>query len=774
MRKNNRIVFLMTMLMCCLFIGVATVLYCPSAAGSDTVVSGKTDDGEFAGATLLTSENIKTADDLKAILAANPDGHFIFGEDIDLGGSVLVGNLDFRGILDGKGYTLKNFELNYNGGSDNGWNAYLFNSNAGTIKNIKLIMSAKDTPNNILALIKDNRGVLENIYVDFTLNETISGEYRQIASLVNKNDGGTIKNCIINMHFAKDCAAGLLASAAYYNLNNGTVQHCYAVNHGKNVPMIMWQWGVANNNAVFYTMSELVESISSFSASDGWSKYWKIVNGAAEMGSVETNNDINTLIVLNAYNTGFGKNEDERVNIYAVAEFSELFGEMTGEAPEIIYSDSTNGLKEYGNYFILGKELAFEDGHGTEELTTDTGYIIKKESGNIYLYGKTGYGTLNAVYGLFSQAFGLEFYTDAVYDCERGDFRYSKVNDEIFNPSIDYNWAMDGALTYIPENATDPNWKYQHRLGFVNSWQITAGSFHNFLAVLPPDIYSEEHPEWYTTTMAIDSGKEFMTLSLTDGGEEMASVVAQYIYNDIKREEEKGVWKSIFFFGPPDQMGWSETEKSKALKMQYGANSAEYILFMNKVAKILDERYSFGREIKLCMMAYNCVSEAPDYDNSLDFYDGGEISLNVMFAPIEMNMYRAMNDDSAAGKQYGKTNEYYHRQLEKWKLFGGEVYFWRYSAYYDNFFVPLDSISNMQSSYRFIARQGVKHFLDLGVTGDENATDFAALKIYLKSKLAKNVNCDVEELIKNFCNAYYGAGGEKMYELLTAERSWYR
>ena len=343
----------------------------------------------------------------------------------------------------------------------------------------------------------------------------------------------------------------------------------------------------------------------------------------------------------------------------------------------------------------------------------------------------------------------------------------------VFNPSIDYNWAYDGALTCLNE-AGQPNWEYQHRLGFVNSWQILGSGWHSFLTVLPKSEYGAAHPQWYRDEVSTDGNNtQFTTLNLAYNNFEMARFVADNIYALILYDESESNYKSVYAFGPPDIRGWSTSDESNAIKSEYGTNSAEYILFMNKVAEFLENK-SLTRNIKLAMLAYNNVYEAPEYNENLKFYKGLKVSLGVMIAPIEANMYRSLSDGTAAGNKFGYMNAYYYNQLMNWKQFGGEIYFWRYSAYFDNYFVPLDSISNMRETYRLLAENGVSQYIDLGQVGDETATDWSALKIYLKGQLAKTVNADVNTLIEDFCKAYYGAGWENMISLLSAEQSRYK
>ncbi len=456
---------------------------------------------------------------------------------------------------------------------------------------------------------------------------------------------------------------------------------------------------------------------------------------------------------------------------FAVEDFVYFYKLVTGKELSITYVNGTDSLDDNESYFILGKALAENKSLSFDGLYTDTGYKIQKGDKGVYIYGNTEYGTLNGVYALLKQLFGLEIYTDEVFTYDGTVFDYFAIENVTFNPSLDNVWAMDGAIS--SNDSGTVNMTYQRRMGYVNSWQVYGGTPHNFLDAVPYETYGSAHPEWYYETTATDSGDKFVTLCLASGGDEMAEIVAGYVYDRVIREDAARNVKDFIFFGPPDRRGWCNCSLSESLKTTHGSYAGEYVAFMNKVAEIFDRQYALSRKIKIYMMAYNAVLDAPTYSEELKFFSSDKVSLGVMFAPIESSFYRAITDDTANGP-YGKKNAYYLTQLQKWKAFGGEVSVWKYSAQFDNYFVPVDTFTNMQATYKKYAEFGLDYFADQGVSGTINATNFNALKIYLKSKLAKDVNADTETLIQNFCNAYYGAGGTEMYNLIRAEREWYK
>ena len=713
--------------------------------------------------TVLTQADVAN---FKTLLNGS-SGSFVLGEDLDFGNAQTAGVIDFKGILDGNGHSLKNLLIHYDA-RDDGWASYLFSKNSGTIKNLGVYYTINANSSHD-SFIYQNEGIVSNVFVSVTFN---GNDGWTLGTIVNENNGGTVENCVVVLDSASKGTAQLGSIVGVDRLS--TIKNCYAVTNGKissgNPYVVRDADGVVSNCANYATIDELAAAVE-LTEENGWNQAYVGSLFAEILALQNANNEITSLAVLNR---GEAFCEEDRASDFAAEDLRYYFQLITGRTLTVKTVSNLTELESGKKYFILGSELAVAASLSFSELTTETGYIIHKTENGVFLYGNTAYGTLNAVYALLNQAFGLEIYTDTVYTFDKDDFEYSRIAAHtVFNPSIDKLWAQDGSLTYGTD--TQPvNFAYQRRLGFVNSWQEVNGSYHNFLDIIPKATYGAEHPSWFVTATATDTKQSFDTLCLASGGNEMAEIVAKYARDNIIYQDSTGNVKDIFVFGQPDRRGWCTCSASESLKSKYGANSAEYILFMNKVAKIFDERYSaeVGRKITFMIMAYNLALEAPSQNLAeVKLYNTGNAEVAAMVAMIEGNSYRKLEDDVLSNK-YGNSNRYFLNQYNAWQNLG-KAYFWRYSAYFDNYFVPLDTISNMQASYKALAERGTTVLVDQGMSGTDTETNFNALKIYLKSKLAKNVNADVETLIQNFCNAYYGAGGAKMYEFLTVYRAWY-
>ncbi len=811
--------------------------------------------------TELNMTNAGTVAALKALLNATPDGHFILTSDIDLGGEAWVGATDFAGTLDGQGYSIKNFNINYNAGSDNGYNSYLFNSNSGTIKNIGFVYNMTALNNNKGAIILTNTGTLENIYVDCTLKTSISSVWYQVGSLTHTNQGN-MNNVIAKLKLDDGITVtqnndgiktfGVITS---YNNESGVMTNCYAINDD-NLPYAMYPWATqtdvkiessaskitslpeangwntdiweAKDSTVYFNGTPLSTPMVSLAASadatyhidlsgvqgtisaltvNGTDRLSALsgttlnlpVNGvgAAVQNVVVTTTDgkiynltvncsdlIDTILIKSDYYAGytnasaFGNSEAETMFMRALNDFVALYKEFTGidVVVKSAYGGANNGgyvnsstgdtsgnINYSNNTLVLGRYMAETAGVYDETgLTTDTGYKAVKYKNSTFVYGKTEFGTANALYDILKTQYGVEFYSADVYTHTENTtpIKLGAIT-ELFNPSIDYNWAIDGDMyTYNADGTRNINYKALLRLGFINSWAIQNAGYHDSTNLLDGQNTASDWIKNLTSDVETSfKNLNWAATSTNSDGKTLAQVVAEVMAGKINAAKAE---TKIFFIGVPDHVPESQSS--------YGTTD-QYLAFVNAVAKELEGLITRAGKIELVMMAYAGTTTAPT--GTTKFYNGTKVDVKVMYAPIRMLQNYDANNDEYTNPD-GMTVKDFMDNYEAWKKLGdkGDVYVWNYSATFGNFFMPTDTIDHMLSQYQAFVGSGIDHMMNQGYQLSPVQTNFAALKTYLKGQLAKNVNMTAEQydqLIRDFCNAYYGAAGEIMYDLLKME-----
>jgi len=181
---------------------------------------------------------ITTVEEFRTLLAADPAGKFKLGNNIDFKGEY-VAKVDatalvatFSGELDGQGYAIYNMSL------PGGWNGHsLFNVNTGTIKNIAFINVVNSPICTNSGIIGDNKGLIENVYVDFVI-KTDGREYGFSGVIAGYSGIGVMRNCVTNLRLsdglsvAPEFQGSIIGNA---NAWLGEMHHCYSLVHNTGV-----------------------------------------------------------------------------------------------------------------------------------------------------------------------------------------------------------------------------------------------------------------------------------------------------------------------------------------------------------------------------------------------------------------------------------------------------------------------------------------------------------------------------------------------------------
>ncbi len=223
---------------------------------SDITKSGEdystfNDNWEFTNAQIRFNDNIvvidvtqdeyiyiSTIEDWYTLIPANPDGKYKLSNDIDFNGAWITNGAHatltskFTGELDGCGYALRNGKM------PGGWAGHaIFDYNEGYIHNIAFINIIGHTLTTQNALININRGIIENLYVDFVLTtSTYTSTYNGVVATfadnqLSKDKPSEIRNCIVNVRLGDGQTlppnqGSIVGKAGGWT---GYVKNCYAI-----------------------------------------------------------------------------------------------------------------------------------------------------------------------------------------------------------------------------------------------------------------------------------------------------------------------------------------------------------------------------------------------------------------------------------------------------------------------------------------------------------------------------------------------------------------
>ncbi len=239
----------------------------------------------------LNQHNAGTPAQFAAVVADNADKYIVLDGDLNWSGNGtdnLFGNTyseyttvmaiaNFRGVLDGQGHIISDFRLGHSG-SDN--TSAMFLKNSGVIRNMGFIYTLTTANSAHTGLVYDNVGVVENVFVDVTVNAR-SWSTGTIAGI----NTGTVRNCIAVVNEASTGKDGHLAGIVGA-FRGGRIANCYAVGNGHTTTADAYTERFSgmfvSDYAQFTNNNGLLAAVRAFSGD--WAGCWTVAEEGIKFG----------------------------------------------------------------------------------------------------------------------------------------------------------------------------------------------------------------------------------------------------------------------------------------------------------------------------------------------------------------------------------------------------------------------------------------------------------------------------------------------------------
>jgi hypothetical protein len=244
----------------------------------------------------------------------------------------------------------------------------------------------------------------------------------------------------------------------------------------------------------------------------------------------------------------------------------------------------------------------------------------------------------------------------------------------------------------------------------------------------------EQHPEWFGQDRTGKRRREKNFIFCTSNPQAVNYLIGNLIeYVNARREIQ------IFDLWPPDAGMWCQCDACAKL----GSPSQRQAILVNQMKERLR---AIRPDLRLEVLAY-LTSITPPEQVKLD----KDVLLD--FCPISQQ-FDFQIDDPAAPK-----NAQYFAGLKAWRAhFDGEISIYSYYRKYAWDSLPVLIPHYMQKDLQFYARLPVQ-----GVSSYSEPGDWATYELnhYVLARLACDPDADVDTLMKQFCDARYGAESNK-------------
>ena len=419
-----------------------------------------------------------------------------------------------------------------------------------------------------------------------------------------------------------------------------------------------------------------------------------------------------------------------------------------------------NQVVSDGRVFVVGRsdvifhvgDTAFARGKGlgTDSLA-DEEWAIRTYGQDVVLNGGGSRGCLYAVYHFLEDQVGVRWWSDDEQDVPSVERLELPVLNRRGRPALRFREIYRGkphrehALTQV-RNYQNGGCEWPH-IPVEYGGAILYGPpkhCHTWCNYFPYEQDGKDHPDWFSSwkgSRRPEDHWEGIQLCLTN--DELAEEFKRRLLARIASEYEKAAKNGtlpplLYDVSMNDSHSYCTCEKCAAETERYG-HSGRQIRFFNKLAAAVAEKYP---DVFITMLAYYGAEPPPK---------GGVVAAKNL-------VVKYCNTRQNQAAQFGEeSNSETRKLLESWQGKAPNMFIWDYATTFRQAFVR-----GMPYPSEFTIGSKVRKFIECGVTGIftehefEDIGDMWELKYYVMRKLYEDPSRDNVDLVKSFCNEYYG------------------
>lgn len=380
----------------------------------------------------------------------------------------------------------------------------------------------------------------------------------------------------------------------------------------------------------------------------------------------------------------------------------------------------------------------------------DEEWIIRSDGRDWVLVGGRPRGTLYAVYRFLEGEVGVHWWN--AFEEHVPKKRELSVDPQNLHgePAFEYrdSHVIDGERVFCARSRLNGrSTGIPARFGGRIAVGPPEQSVHNFYYYLPPRELFATHPEYFSYV----AGKR-----IPDQGQLCLSNPAVF---EIVRRKLLGAietWRGwagtsgpiILDVSPNDWGGWCECERCKAEIARAGTRSGQLLEFVNRLADALRPEHP---GVFLTTLAYYTTFEPPP-------------------EPVRARDDVIVHFSGLQWRDFSKSildpeNRKVRDAFLGWRRAAKHLWTWDYSATIGNYHeLPLPTLANAARDLRWYRDQGVEGvFVEADYPISAHLRD---LKVWVLLKLLEDPRRDLDALVREFTDGYYGPAGPRIRDYL--------
>lgn len=345
---------------------------------------------------------------------------------------------------------------------------------------------------------------------------------------------------------------------------------------------------------------------------------------------------------------------------------------------------------------------------------TDKDVVVEAPNEQAAVYG---------VYDFLEAVCGCRYYTS------REEFIPFDANLSVSFPPRECVPALDYREVYY-RDFFDPQFAEKHKMTSQSARHRVWGTWcHSFQEFLSPDIYFEEHPEYFSLYQGKRVGKN---AQLCLSNPKVFDIVVENLEKAMAEKPECPFWS----VSQNDNDAYCSCEKCRAIDEAEGSPMGSVLTFVNKVAERFPDK-------TISTLAYWYTRKPPKTVRPAK-------NVHIMLCNIEANRGAPIETDEKSAES--------RDELLAWKEICENISLWDYCIQFRNLVSPFPNLRVIPQNIRFFEKNHVKMLFSQ--CNREYEGEFSALRGYLLAKLMWDSRLDGNEVIQDFCRGYYGPAAE--------------
>ena len=393
-------------------------------------------------------------------------------------------------------------------------------------------------------------------------------------------------------------------------------------------------------------------------------------------------------------------------------------------------------------------------GIDTTDLGED-GFRIFTDGDRLCIAG----GNRGVIYGVyeFLESLGCRFFT---HNCEkiptvpnleigeydikqipRVEYREHNYADVVQNPRFSVRCRFNGASHRIPA-----------RMGghMPYAWFV-----HTFERMVPPSVYGETHPEYYS----LIDGKRVVR----DGGRTQLCLTNPEVY-DVCVEAVRQALKErpdarIISISQNDWHGNCQCENCLAVDREEGSPAGTLLRFVNRIAETLEDEFP---DVIFDTLAYNYSRPASKITHNRKNVCVRLCSIEACFS----HPFETCDDESRNVTRPDGSKANFITDLRDWGKVCDRMYIWDYTTCFAHYPTPHPNWRVLQPNVQAMVNNNVRGIFEQANGASRGGVDFNELRLYLISKLLWDPWCDVEKHRREFMEYFYGDAAPYLMQYL--------